>query len=107
MVQGKEPTHFTAMFGGKMTVFQVHMIINIFCGNTFLSKGGHASSFDGEEGQNIGIPDSYLLQVCNVTISKDANFLLITLSNCSGPRHIPADLQGEPGDLVCKQSQHQ
>ena len=30
VVQGKEPTHFTAMFGGKMTVFQVHMIINIF-----------------------------------------------------------------------------
>jgi len=47
VVQGKEPTHFTAMFGGKMTVFQ----------------GGHASSFDGEEGQDVGIPQSYLLQV--------------------------------------------
>jgi len=47
VVQGKEPTHFTAMFGGKMTVFQ----------------GGHASSFDGDEGQDVGIPQSYLLQV--------------------------------------------
>ena len=47
VVQGKEPTHFTAMFGGKMTVFQ----------------GGHASSSDGEEGQDVGIPQSYLLQV--------------------------------------------
>merc|ERR1719369_295820 len=35
VVQGKEPTHFTAMFGGKMTIFQ----------------GGHASSFDGSSGE--------------------------------------------------------
>jgi len=47
VVQGKEPTHFTAMFGGKMSIFQ----------------GGHASSFDGEEGASTGIPESYLLQV--------------------------------------------
>ena len=39
VVQGKEPTHFTAMFGGKMTVFQVHMIINIFWGNMYLVPG--------------------------------------------------------------------
>ena len=30
VVQGKEPTHFTAMFGGKMTVFQVRIALNIF-----------------------------------------------------------------------------
>ena len=27
------------------------------------NQGGHASSFDGEEGQDVGIPPSYLLQV--------------------------------------------
>ena len=47
---------------------------HFFVGTRILSQGGHASSFDGEEGQNIGIPDSYLLQVCNVTITKDAIF---------------------------------
>ena len=65
VVQGKEPTHFTAMFGGKMTVFQVRIALNIFSPALSSSpcQGGHASSFDGEEGQDVGIPQSYLLQV--------------------------------------------
>jgi len=47
VVQGKEPSHFLAIFGGKMTIFQ----------------GGRASAFDGDEATNIGIPTSYILQV--------------------------------------------
>ena len=31
----------------------------------FSTQGGHASSFDGEGGQDVGIPQSYLLQVVN------------------------------------------
>ena len=31
----------------------------------FSTQGGHASSFDGEGGQDVGIPQSYLLQVGN------------------------------------------
>ena len=67
VVQGKEPTHFTAMFGGKMTVFQVRIALNIFSPALSSSpcQGGHASSFDGEEGQDVGIPQSYLLQVAS------------------------------------------
>jgi len=47
VVEGKEPAHFLAIFGGKMTIFQ----------------GGRASSFDGDEAVDTGIPSSYLLQV--------------------------------------------
>jgi hypothetical protein len=47
VVQGQEPPHFLAMFGGKMTIF----------------SGGRASAFDGENGADVGIPDVYLLQV--------------------------------------------
>ena len=47
VVQGKEPQHFLAMFGGKMTIFQ----------------GGVSSAFDGENGVNQGVPTKYLLQV--------------------------------------------
>jgi len=47
VVQGKEPPHFLAMFGGKMIIFQ----------------GGRSSAFDGDEGVDVGIPSSYLLQV--------------------------------------------
>jgi len=47
VVQGKEPAHFLAMFGGKMTIFQ----------------GGRASSFDGDDAADVGIPSKYLLQV--------------------------------------------
>ena len=67
VVQGKEPTPFTAMFGGKMTVFQVRIALNIFSPALPSSpcQGGHASSFDGEEGQDVGIPQSYLLQVAS------------------------------------------
>ena len=65
VVQGKEPTHFTAMFGGKMTVFQVRIALHIFSLSSFPCQGGHASSFDGEEGQDVGIPQSYLLQVAS------------------------------------------
>ena len=67
VVQGKEPTHFTAMFGGKMTVFQVRIALHIFSPALSSSpcQGGHASSFDGEEGQDVGIPQSYLLQVAS------------------------------------------
>ena len=65
VVQGKEPTHFTAMFGGKMTVFQVRIALHIFSLASSPCQGGHASSFDGEEGQDVGIPQSYLLQVAS------------------------------------------
>ena len=65
VVQGKEPTHFTAMFGGKMTVFQVRIALHIFSPASSPCQGGHASSFDGEEGQDVGIPQSYLLQVAS------------------------------------------
>jgi len=51
VVQGKEPLHFMSMFGGQMTIFQ----------------GGKASSFDGEEAADVGIPASYLLQVRGTT----------------------------------------
>jgi len=47
VVQGKEPAHFLAMFGGKMTIFQ----------------GGRSSAFDGDEAVDVGIPTSYILQV--------------------------------------------
>jgi len=47
VVQGKEPPHFTAMFGGRMKIFQ----------------GGHSSAFDGDSVHDSGIPDTYLLQV--------------------------------------------
>ena len=47
VVQGKEPQHFLAMFGGKMTIF----------------RGGKASAFDGDEAVDSGIPDHYLLQI--------------------------------------------
>ena len=47
VVQGKEPQHFLAMFGGRMTVFQ----------------GGKASAFDGDNAVDLGIPAKYLLQV--------------------------------------------
>jgi len=46
VVEGKEPAHFLAMFGGKMTVFQ----------------GGMGSSFDANQTSD-GIPKKYLLQV--------------------------------------------
>jgi len=46
VVEGKEPAHFLAMFGGKMKIFQ----------------GGKSSSFDQAEDSD-GIPKSYLLQV--------------------------------------------
>jgi len=47
VVQGKESQHFLAMFGGKMIVF----------------SGGNASAFDGENGEDVGVPKQYLLQV--------------------------------------------
>lgn len=47
VVQGQEPPHFLAMFGGKMTIF----------------AGGKASAFDGANGVSTGIPETYLLQV--------------------------------------------
>merc|ERR1711970_1225214 len=47
VVEGKEPAHFLAMFGGQMTIFQ----------------GGMAGAFDGESATSSGIPSSYLLQV--------------------------------------------
>ena len=47
VVQGKEPNHFLAMFGGQMTVF----------------SGGIASAFDGENGYTRDIPNKYMLQV--------------------------------------------
>ena len=80
VVQGKEPTHFTAMFGGKMTVFQVRPPLIAFHQQCLShvetsavwiyleplpTQGGHASSFDGEGGQDVGIPQYYLLQVGN------------------------------------------
>jgi len=47
VVEGKEPAHFLAMFGGKMTIFQ----------------GGNSSVFDGDSAISRDIPSSYLLQV--------------------------------------------
>jgi len=47
VVEGKEPAHFLAMFGGKMTIFQ----------------GGIRSAFDRDDVTSSGIPSSYLLQV--------------------------------------------
>jgi len=45
VVEGKEPPHFLAIFGGKMAIFQ----------------GGISSEFD--ENESSGIPKKYLLQV--------------------------------------------
>ena len=47
VVQGQEPPHFLAMFGGRMTIF----------------NGGKASAFDGANGTDVGIAETYLLQV--------------------------------------------
>lgn len=48
VVQGQEPPHFLAMFGGRMTIF----------------NGGKASAFEGANGEtDVGIADTYLLQV--------------------------------------------
>ncbi|KAG0721754.1 Advillin [Chionoecetes opilio] len=46
-VQGKEPPHFMAVFGGKMVIFE----------------GGFASSFDGSGARDQGRKSSYMLQV--------------------------------------------
>lgn len=47
VVQGKEPPHFMAIFGGKMVVFE----------------GGFASSFDGSGARDEGRKSSYMLQI--------------------------------------------
>ncbi len=49
VVQGKEPPHFMAIFGGQMVVF----------------SGGRASKFDGVNGRDVTVQskDKYLLQV--------------------------------------------
>lgn len=47
VVQGKEPPHFMAVFGGKMVIFE----------------GGFASSFDGAGARDQGRKSSYMLQV--------------------------------------------
>jgi hypothetical protein len=47
VVQGQEPPHFLAMFGGRMTIF----------------NGGKASAFDGDTAVDVGIAETYLLQV--------------------------------------------
>lgn len=47
VVQGKEPAHFLTIFSGKMIIL----------------RGGKASSFDGEEAVDTGIPENFLLQV--------------------------------------------
>ncbi|KAG7164926.1 Villin-1-like 2, partial [Homarus americanus] len=51
VVQGKEPPHFMAIFGGKMVVFE----------------GGYASSFDGADARDEGHKSSYMLQVRGTT----------------------------------------
>ena len=47
VIQGKEPAHFLAMFQGQLIVY----------------KGGHSSSFDGEESQDQKVADTHLLQI--------------------------------------------
>ena len=48
VVQGKEPRHFVAMFGGKLIIF----------------AGGKASAFEKQEGEtDAGVADTYLLHV--------------------------------------------
>jgi len=47
VVQGKEPPHFLTIFSGKTTIL----------------RGSKASSFDGEDVVDAGIPESFLLQV--------------------------------------------
>uniref|UniRef100_A0A0P4WDJ1 HP domain-containing protein n=1 Tax=Scylla olivacea TaxID=85551 RepID=A0A0P4WDJ1_SCYOL len=51
VVQGKEPPHFMAVFGGKMVIFE----------------GGYASSFDGAGTRDQGRKSSYMLQVRGTT----------------------------------------
>lgn len=48
VVQGKEPDHFLAIFGGKLIIY----------------SGGRASSFEAQEGeQDEVLGDTYMLQV--------------------------------------------
>lgn len=48
LIQGKEPEHFLAMFGGMMVIY----------------SGGRASSFESQEGEKDDVlGDTYLLQV--------------------------------------------
>lgn len=48
VVQGKEPDHFVAMFGGKMIIY----------------TGGRASAFEIQQGEKDDVlGDTYLLQV--------------------------------------------
>ncbi|XP_063596642.1 advillin-like [Penaeus indicus] len=51
VVQGKEPPHFMAIFGGKMVIFE----------------GGFASSFDGSGARDEGRKSSYMLQIRGTT----------------------------------------
>lgn len=51
VVQGKEPPHFIAVFGGKMVIFE----------------GGYASAFDGPGARDQGRKTSYMLQVRGTT----------------------------------------
>ena len=64
-MEGKEPPHFLAMFGGKMTVFQVSLLCS-FCVTLTVSmlQGGLSSAFETEAGEESrGVPDTFLLQV--------------------------------------------
>ena len=58
VVQGKEPDHFVAMFGGKMIIY----------------TGGRASAFETQQGEKEEVlGDTYLLQVRgNSTINTKA-----------------------------------
>ena len=48
IVQGKEPEHFLAIFGGKLIIY----------------SGGRASSFEAQEGEKDDVlGDTYMLQV--------------------------------------------
>jgi len=48
LIQGKEPEHFLAMFGGKLIIY----------------SGGRASSFENQEGEKDEVlGDTYMLQV--------------------------------------------
>lgn len=48
LIQGKEPEHFLAMFGGKLIIY----------------SGGRASSFESQEGEKDDVlGNTYILQV--------------------------------------------
>ena len=69
VVQGKEPDHFMAIFGGKLVIY----------------SGGRASSFEAQEGEKDEVlGDTFMLQVRG-NANHNTKAVQVVLKN---PRHL-------------------